>query len=143
MKKDFFLFFYLFIYLFIFSDGRILQSDWFFTQSVFSYLCPRARVTFSWVAEYIPSFVGIFINIFRFTGWAVFLSKDVGHYLKLINNLWILSFLSLKSLCLTEKCSFQNDDFFCISNSVITLVDRRPKNRLQLILIVHKKYLES
>ena len=30
-----------------------------------------------------------------------------------------------------------------INNSVITLVEKRPKNRLQLILIVHKKYLES
>ena len=27
--------------------------------------------------------------------------------------------------------------------SVIMLVDKRPKTRLQLILIVHKKYLES
>ena len=26
---------------------------------------------------------------------------------------------------------------------IITLVDKRPKNRLQFILIVHKKYLES
>ena len=26
---------------------------------------------------------------------------------------------------------------------IITLVDKRPKNRLQLILIVHNKYLES
>ena len=34
-------------------------------------------------------------------------------------------------------------EWICISNSVITLVDKRPKNRLQLILIVHKKYLES
>ena len=33
--------------------------------------------------------------------------------------------------------------WICISNSVITLVDKRPKNRLQLTLIVHKKYLES
>ena len=29
------------------------------------------------------------------------------------------------------------------NNSVITLIDKRPKNLLQLILIVHKKYLES
>ena len=28
-----------------------------------------------------------FINIPRFAGWAVFLSKQVGHYLKPINNL--------------------------------------------------------
>ena len=44
-----------------------------------------------------------FINISRFSGWAVILSKDVGHYLKPINNLLILSFHSLKSLLLTEK----------------------------------------
>ena len=34
----------------------------------------------------------------------MFLSEDVGHYLKPIINLLILSFLSLKSLWLTEKC---------------------------------------
>ena len=44
-----------------------------------------------------------FINTSRFSGWAVILSKDVGHYLKPINNLLILSFHSLKSLWLTEK----------------------------------------
>ena len=30
-----------------------------------------------------------------------------------------------------------------MSNSVITLVDKRPKNRLQLVLFVHRKNLES
>ena len=64
----------------------------------------------------------------------MFLSKDVGHYLKPMNNLLILSFLSLKKLV---------SEWICINNSVITLVDKRPKNRLQLILIVHGKYLES
>ena len=49
-----------------------------------------------------------FINISRFSGWAVFLSKDVSHNLKPINNLLILSFHSLKSLWLTEKYWFQN-----------------------------------
>ena len=34
-------------------------------------------------------------------------------------------------------------ELICLSNNVITLVDKRPKNRLQLILIVHKEYLES
>ena len=29
-------------------------------------------------------------------------------------------------------------ELICISNSVITLVDKRPKNRLQLILIIRK-----
>ena len=45
------------------------------------------------------SLLPFFINISRFSGWAVFFSKDVGYYLKLINNLLlILFFLSLKSL---------------------------------------------
>ena len=74
-----------------------------------SYLCPRATVTLSWIAEYIPTFVVIFHKYTSFSGWAVFLSKHVGHYLKPINNLWILSFLSLKSLWLTEKYWFQNE----------------------------------
>ena len=34
-------------------------------------------------------------------------------------------------------------EWICINNSVITLVDKRPKDRLQLILIVYKKYLKS
>ena len=42
-------------------------------------------------------FVAIFQNIYRFSGWAVFLSKHISHYLKLINNLLILSFLSLSN----------------------------------------------
>ena len=48
-----------------------------------------------------------FINISRFSGWAVFLSKDVSHNLKPINNLLILSFRSLKSLWLTENIGFR------------------------------------
>ena len=43
---------------------------------------------------------------------------------------------------LTEKHWFQNE-FVCISNSGITFIDKRLKNRLQLILIVHKEHLES
>lgn len=34
-------------------------------------------------------------------------------------------------------------ELICLSNSVIMLVDKRAKNRLQLILIVNKKHLES
>ena len=71
---------------------------------------PRGRVTFSWVAEYIPTFTTIFHKyIRRFSGWAIFLSKDVGHNLKPINNLSFLSFLSLKSLWLSEKCLLRNE----------------------------------
>ena len=50
-----------------------------------------------------------FTNISRFSGWAVILSKDVDHYLKPINNLFILSFLSFKLILLTEKYQFQNE----------------------------------
>ena len=49
------------------------------------------------------------MNLLSFSGWAVFLSNHVGYYLKPINNLWILSFISIKSLCLTEKYWFQNE----------------------------------
>ena len=41
-----------------------------------------------------------------------------------------------------EKHWFQNE-FVYISNSVIMLIDKRPKNRLLLISIVHRKHLES
>ena len=86
------------------------QSDWFSMRSVFSYLFPQATVALSWVAEYIPTFsLPFFTNISRFSGWAVILSKDVDHYLKPINNLFILSFLSFKLILLTEKYWFQNE----------------------------------
>ena len=41
---------------------------WFLVWSGFFYLCPRE----SWVAEYIPSFVAIFINITCFASWTYF-----------------------------------------------------------------------
>ena len=47
---------------------RILHFDCFLVWSGFFYLCPRE----SWVAEYIPSFVAIFINITCFAGWTYF-----------------------------------------------------------------------
>ena len=50
-----------------------------------------------------------FITISRFSGWAVFLNKDISHHLKPINNLLILCFLSLKSLWLTEKYWLWNE----------------------------------
>ena len=80
------------------------------------------------------------LNISRFSSCAVFCSKDVGHSPKPINNLWILSFLS--QITLVDR-QILVSEWICISNSVITLVDKRPKNRLQLILIVHNKYQES
>ena len=99
-------------YLFIFFlEGTVTNpAIWSVLYPVSnSYLCPRATVTLSWIAEYIPTFVVIFHKYTSFSGWAVFLSKHVGHYLKPINNLWILSFLSLKLLWLTEKYWFQNE----------------------------------
>ena len=53
------------------------------------------------------------------------------------------SLFSLSQVTLVDWKIFVLEWLFCISNGVITLVDRRPKNRLQLIFIVHKKYLES
>ena len=50
---------------------------------------------------------------------------------------------SLSQVTLVDWKIFVLEWLFCISSGVITLVDRRPKNRLQLIFIVHKKYLES
>ena len=47
-----------------------------------------------------------------------------------MNNLLILSFLSLKKLV---------SELICINNSVITLVDKRPKNRLQVIFYRSRK----
>ena len=44
----------------------MLQSDWFLARSVFSYLCPRATVRLSWVAEYIPNFAAIFHKYITF-----------------------------------------------------------------------------
>ena len=58
----------------------------------------------SWVAEYMPPFVAIFHKYISFFGWA-----DVGYYLKPINNLLILFYLSLKSLWFTGKYWFQNE----------------------------------
>ena len=66
-------------------------------------------VTLSWVAEYIPIFVANFHKYISFFPLGSILSKDVGHYFKPINNSLILSFLSLKSILLTEKYWFQNE----------------------------------
>ena len=49
---------------------------------------------------------------------------------------------SLSQITLVDK-KILVSQWICIGNSVITLVEKRPKNRLQLILIIHKKYLES
>ena len=49
---------------------------------------------------------------------------------------------SLSQITLVDR-KILVSELICVSNSVITLVDKWPTNRLQLILIVHKKYLES
>ena len=65
------------------------------------------------------------------------LSKYIGHFLKPTyeSSLFSLSQITDKKILVSE--------WICIGKSVITLVDKRPKNRLQLILIIHKKYIES
>ena len=79
MNRTMFLFFF-------FLEGTVTNPaicNWFFTRPVFSYLCPRATVRLSWVAEYISTFVAFFHKyISRFAGRVVFLSKHIGHYLK-------------------------------------------------------------
>ena len=62
-----------------------------------------------------------FFKCFSFSEWAVFLSKHVGHYLKPINNLSILSFLSIKSPWLTEKYWFENE----FVEAIVSLSDKR------------------
>ena len=49
---------------------------------------------------------------------------------------------SLSQITLVDEVILVSE-WICIRNSVITLVDKRPKNRLQFILIIHKKYPES
>ena len=48
---------------------------------------------------------------------------------------------SLSQITLVDRKVLVSE-WTCVRNSVITTVDKRPKNRLQLILIVYKKYLE-
>ena len=95
-----------FVFFFI---GHSNQSCNLFTRSVFSYLCLRATERFRESPNTSLLSLPFFINISRFSGRAVFLSKYIDHYLRPINNLLILPFLSLKSLWLTEKYWFQNE----------------------------------
>ena len=46
-------------------------------------------------------------------------------------------------LFLFPEGTVTNPAIWLVLNAVFTLVDERPKNRLQLILIGHRKYLES
>ena len=100
-----------------------------------------ATVTLSWVAEYIPTFVAIFhkyISFFRLGSIFKQTRRSLPQADKqLLNPLFFLSQITLvdKKMLVSE--------WICISNSIIKLVEKRPKNRLQLILIVHRKYLES
>ena len=92
------------ICFYFFSEGTVTNPViWLVLRAVRIFLSlPRGRVTFSWVAEYIPTFTTIFHKYISFSGWAIFLSKDVGHNLKPINNLSFLSFLSLNRLLRNE-----------------------------------------
>ena len=94
----------IFVFIF-FSEGTITNPEiWLVLSTVRLFLSlPAGRVTFQWVAEYIPPSSPIFINLSRFSGWAVFLDKDVVHYLEPINNLLNISFTSFISLWLTEN----------------------------------------
>ena len=88
------------------------------------------------------SLLPFFINISRFSGWAVSLSKDVGHYLKLINNLLFILFFSFSQITLVDR-KILVSKWICISNSISKLVDKRPKKPSAINSILHKKYLES
>ena len=98
------------ICFYFFSEGTVTNPViWLVLRAVRIFLSlPRGRVTFSWVAEYIPTFTNIFHKYISFFRLGNILSKDVGHNLKPINNLSFLSFLSLKSLWLSEKCLLRN-----------------------------------
>ena len=86
---------------------RTAYFDLDFTRSLFSYLCPRATVTLSWVPEYISTFLAIFHKYTSFYRLGSIFKKTHRTLTQL--NLWILSFLTFKSLWLTEKYWFQND----------------------------------
>ena len=130
-----------FYFFFERARWRILQSNWFLTRSVFSYLCPRTTVTLSWVAKYVPTFVAIFhkyISFFRLGS----IFKQTRRSLPQADE-WLMNPLfSFTQITLVDR-KILVSEWICINNSVITLVDKRPKTRLQLILIVHKKYQES
>ena len=94
------------IWVFFFI-GHSNESCNLFTRSVFSYLCLRATERFRESPNTSLLSLPFFINISRFTGRAVFLSKYIDRYLRPINNLLILPFPSLKSLWFTENIGFR------------------------------------
>ena len=91
-----------YVYLFFFLRSHGKES----CDLIGSQRCPYFLISSH---EYTPTFIAIFHKYLVFSGWAVFLSEDFGHYLKPLNNLLFLSFLSLKSLWLTEKYWFRNE----------------------------------
>ena len=101
-----------FHFFIVFLEGTVTNpAIWFVLYPVSIFLSLPTGHSNAFLSRRVhPKFRGhFFINIPRFARWAVFLSKHIGHYLKPINNLWILSFLSIKSLWLTEKYWFQNE----------------------------------
>ena len=95
----------------------------------------------SWVAKYIPTFVAIFHKYISFF-WLGSIFKQTRRSLPQADKQLMNPLFSLFQITLVDR-KILVSEWICISNSVITLVDKRPKNRLQLILIVHKKYIAS
>ena len=117
--------------LLFFLEGTVTNPAiwWFFTRPVFPYLCPRATVTLSWIAEYMPNFVAIFhkyISFFRLGSSF----KQTRRLLPPADNLLMNSLLSLSQITLVDR-KILVSEWICLSNSVITLIGKRPKNRLQ------------
>ena len=82
---------------------RIPRIPWLVLTAVRIFLSlPTGAVTLSWVAENIPSFFAIFHVYILFCRLG-----SIYKQIKSINNLLILSFLFLKSLCLPAKIVFK------------------------------------
>ena len=94
------------------------QSDWFSTRSVFSYLCPRVAVTFSWVADYILTFVAIFHKYISFF--------QLGGIFKQRRRSLINSLFSLSQITLVDR-KILVSKWICISNGLQLYIYRSQK----------------
>ena len=118
-------------YLFyFFSEGTVTNPViWLVLRAVRIFLSlPRGRVTFSWVAEYIPTFTTIFhkyISFFRLGN----IFKQRRRSQPQADKQLIISLFSLSQIALVVRKMFVAK-WICISKSVTRLVDRQPKNRL-------------
>ena len=68
-----------YVYLFFFLRSHGKES----CDLIGSQRCPYFLISSH---EYTPTFIAIFHKYLVFSGWAVFLSEEVGHYLKPLNN---------------------------------------------------------